>query len=97
MELLGGDTHCRQPSSSCILEYLEPLRYGLQFLLLKDVIKILQTYNTEVDQLVPNAWAPILSLVITYNVKHLECIALALTYVHMIQQNNKTYGGKGWY
>ena len=85
------------PPPGCIAVYLEALEHGLQLPLLKVVIEILRTYDIAIAQLIPNAWASILSFVATCKLKCLECTALAFSYVHIIQRNSKNCGGKGWY
>jgi len=81
----------------CITVYLEALEHGLRFPLPKVVMEILRTYDISIAQLVLNAWASILSFVATCELKHLECTAVAFSYVHIIQRNIKICGGKGWY
>jgi len=76
----------------CIAVYLEPLEYGFWSPLPKRVMEILQMYDITVAQLVPNAWVSILSLIVTFKLKQLECMALAFSYLHIIQHN---VGGKG--
>jgi len=84
------------PPLSCVTVYLEALKHTLRFQLPKVIMEILRTYNITITQLISNTWASILLFVGTCKLKHLECIALAFTYVHIIQSNNKNYGGKGW-
>jgi len=85
------------PPPGCVAVYLEALELGLRFSLPKIVMDILHTYEIAIAQLVPNAWASILSFAATCKLKQLECTALAFTYTHIIQRNSKTCGGKGWY
>jgi len=77
--------------------YLEALELGLHFPLPKIAMEILRTYDISIAQLVPNAWASILSFAATCKLKRLECTALAFTYTHIIQRNSKNCAGKGWY
>jgi len=77
--------------------YLEALELGLRFPLPRIALKILLAFDISIAQLVPNAWASILSFAATYKLKRLECTALTFTYTHIIQQNSKNYGAKGWY
>ena len=78
------------PPPGCVAVYLEALELGLRFPLPKIVMDILRTYEIAIAQLVPNAWASILSFAATCKLKHLECTALAFTYTHIIQRNSKT-------
>jgi len=78
------------PQSGCTSLYLKALEYGLWFLLPNIVMEILQIYDITVAQLVPNAQASILSFIGTCKLKYIKCTALAFTYVHIIQRNNKT-------
>jgi len=48
------------PSSVCIVVYLEALEHGLQFPLPKVVMEILRSYDIAAAQLVSNVWASIL-------------------------------------
>jgi len=77
--------------------YLEALEHGLQFPLPKVVMEILRTYDISIAQLVPNAWASILSFVATCKLKRLECTAVTFSYIHIIQRYSKKFRGKGWY
>ena len=86
-----------KPPPGCVAVYLEALELGLHFPLPRIIVDILCTYDIAIAQLVPNAWAFILSFPATCKLKRLECSALAFTYTHIIQWNNKTCGGKGWY
>jgi len=86
-----------KPPPGCVAVYLEALELDLHFPLPKVTIEILRTYNISIAQIVPNAWASILSFVATCKLKRLECTALAFTYTYIIQRNSKNCGGKGWY
>jgi len=83
------------PPPGCVAVYLEALELGLRFPLLRIVVDILRTYDIAIAQLVPNAWASILSFAATCKLKRLECSALVFTYTHIIQRNSKTCEGKG--
>ena len=73
-----------RPPRGCVTVYLEALELGLLFPLPKVAMEILRTYDISIAQLVPNAWASILSFASTCKLKHLKCTALAFTYTHII-------------
>ena len=77
-----------KPPPGCVAVYLEALELGLYFSLPKIAMEILRTYDISIAQLVPNAWASILSFAATCKLKQLECTALAFTYTHIIQRNS---------
>ena len=55
------------PPPGCVAVYLEALELGLRFPLPKIIMDILRTYDISIAQLVPNAWASILSFVVPAN------------------------------
>jgi len=60
------------PPPGCVAVYLEALELGLRFPLPKIVMDILRTYEVAIAQLVPNAWASILSFAATCKLKTLR-------------------------
>ena len=58
-----------KPPPGCMAVYLETLELGLRFPLPKIAMEILRTYDISIAQLVPNAWASILSFAATYKLK----------------------------
>ena len=54
-----------KPPLGCVAVYLEALELELRFPLPKIIMEILCTYDVSIAQLIPNAWASILSFATT--------------------------------